>query len=225
MKYLFFIASVFFVASCSISQTYSTTNKKAIKLFEDALQAPNLTIDPVRRTPNFRAGIELTEKALEKDPRFVEAHLLAAEYYENYREFDQAIKHYEAALGINPNHSSTGSTYFYLGNSQFLVGDYKGALKNMEIYAANRNANPQMLREANNIMNKADFAIQSIANPSKFNPINVGPGINTKDPEYFPTITVDGKTILFTRRLKDPNAMMGMQEDFYVSKSKAITWG
>ncbi|MBC9811896.1 PD40 domain-containing protein [Crocinitomicaceae bacterium CZZ-1] len=225
MKYLFFIASVFFVASCSISQTYSTTNKKAIKLFEDALQAPNLTIDPVRRTPNFRAGIDLAEKALEKDPRFVEAHLLAAEYYENYREFDQAIKHYEVALGINPNHSSTGSTYFYLGNAQFLVGNYNGALKNMEIYVANRNANPQMLREANTIMNKADFAIQSMANPSKFNPVNVGPGINTKDPEYFPTITVDGKTILFTRRLKDPNAMMGMQEDFYVSKSKdGKTW-
>lgn len=225
MKYLFLIVSVFFIAGCSISQHYSTSNKKAIKLFEEALQAPNQTIDQVRRTPNFRAGIELAEKALEKDPRFWEAHLLAAEYYENYREFPQAIKHYEAALGINPNHSSSGSTYFYLGNSQFQTGDYAAALKNMEIYVKNRSANPQMVREANNIMNKADFALQAIANPSKFNPVNVGPGINTADPEYFPTITVDGKTILFTRRIKDANAPMGMQEDFYVSQSKdGKTW-
>lgn len=225
MKYLFFLISVSFIAGCSISQQYSTTNKKAIKLFEEALQAPNQTIDPVRRTPNFRAGIELAEKALEKDPRFWEAHLLAAEFYENYKEFPRAIKHYEAALSINPHHTATGSTYFYLASSQFFTGDYNGALKNMEIYVANRNANPQMVKEAHNIINKADFALQAIANPTKFNPINVGPGINTADPEYFPTITVDGKTILFTRRIKDANAPMGMQEDFYVSKSKdGKTW-
>jgi outer membrane protein OmpA-like peptidoglycan-associated protein/Tol biopolymer transport system component len=225
MRYLFLFISLFFIASCSISQQYSTTNKKAIKLFEDALVAPNQTIDPVRRVPNFRAGIELAEKAIEKDPRFIEAHLLAAEFYENYREYESAIKHYEAALGINPNHSSTGSTYFYLGNSQFMVGNYKGAIKNMEVYMANRNANPQMVREANTVINKADFAIQAIANPSKFNPINVGPGINTSNPEYFPTITVDGKTILFTRELKDQAALMGKQEDFFVSRSKdGKTW-
>lgn len=225
MKYIILTVSIFFIASCGVSQHYSTSNKKAISLFEEAIKAPNQTIDLVRRTPNFRAGIELAEKALEKDPNFWEAHLLAAEYYENYGEFPKAIKHYEDALAINPNHSTTGSTFFFLGNCQFHNGDYENALKNMEIYRRNRNANPQMLVEANNIIDKSDFAIQSLKNPSKFNPVNVGPGINTADPEYFPTITVDGKTILFTRRLKDATAMMGMQEDFYVSKSKdGKTW-
>lgn len=225
MKYISFFFSVFFIVSCGMSQRYSTTNKKAIKLFEEAIQAPNKTIDPVYRVPNFRAGINLAEKAIEKDPKFWEAHLLLAEYYENYREFSQAIKHYEAALAINPLHSNTGSTYFFLGNSQFLTGDYNGALKNMQVYIKNRNANPQMVKEANNIINKSEFSIKALANPSKFNPINIGPGINTADPEYFPTITVDGKTILFTRRIKDPNSPMGMQEDFYVSQSKdGKTW-
>lgn len=225
MKYIALFFSVFFIVSCSISQRYSTTNKKAIKLFEEAIKAPNQTIDPVRRIPNFRAGIELAQKAVEKDPKFWEAHLLLAEYHENYREFPQAIKHYEAALAINPLHSNTGSTYFFLGNSQFLIGDYSSALANMQTYIRNRNANPQMVKEANNIINKSEFSLKALANPSKFNPINIGPGINTADPEYFPTITVDGKTILFTRRIKDSNAPMGMQEDFYVSQSKdGKTW-
>ena len=225
MKYIALFFSVFFIVGCGISQRYSTTNKKAIKLFEEAIQAPNKTIDPVRRIPNFRAGIELAQKAVEKDPKFWEAHLLLAEYYENYREFPQAIKHYEAALAINPLHSNTGSTYFFLGNTQFLTGDYNGALQNMQTYIKNRNANPQMVKEAHNIINKSDFSLKALANPSKFNPVNIGPGINTADPEYFPTITVDGKTILFTRRIKDPNAPMGMQEDFYVSQSKdGKTW-
>ncbi len=208
-----------------MTQRYSTTNKKAIQLFEEARQAPNLSIDRERRMPNFRAGIELAEKALSRDPNFWEAHLLLAEFRENYGEYEQAIKHYEAALRINPMHSSSGYTYYLLGSAQFLTGDYNGALKNLQVYVSNRNANQKMVNEAQNIINKSEFALKAIANPSKFNPINVGPGINTADPEYFPTITVDGKTILFTRRLKDAAALMGMQEDFFVSQSKdGKTW-
>jgi outer membrane protein OmpA-like peptidoglycan-associated protein len=220
MRLLTLIFSIVLVASCSISQNYSSTNKKAVKLFEEAMKAPSLSIDPVRRTPNFRAGIELAEKAIAKDPRFWEAHLLAAELYENYYEYPAAIKHYEAALAINPNHAPSGSTYFYLGNSQFAVGDYQGALKNLEIYNKNRSADPRMLQAANQLMDNCEFALDAIKNPAKYNPINVGPGINTADPEYFPTITVDGKTILFTRRIKDPNSPVGMHEDFFVSNSE-----
>lgn len=208
-----------------MTQRYSTSNKKAIQFFEQARQAPNLSIDRERRMPNFRAGIELAEKALSRDPNFWEAHLLLAEFRENYGEYQQAIQHYEAALRINPMHSSSGYTYYLLGSAQFLTGDYNGALKNLQVYVSNRNANQKMVNEAQNIINKSEFALKAIANPSKFNPINVGPGINTADPEYFPTITVDGKTILFTRRLKDAEALMGMQEDFFVSQSKdGKTW-
>lgn len=224
MNYFFSLVVTLLITSCGISQGYSTTNKKAIKLFESAIAAPNQSIDPVRRIPNFQAGIDLALQAVNKDPNFVEAHLLLGEYYENYRDYKNAVKHYEAALRINPNHSTTGSTYFYLGNSQFLIGDYAGAIRNMEVYTKSRNANPQMLREANTILNKSDFAIQALKNPAKFNPVNVGPGINTANPEYFPTITVDGLTILFTRELKDASLPHGKQEDFFVSRFKDGKW-
>ncbi|MCO5260228.1 MAG: OmpA family protein [Crocinitomicaceae bacterium] len=220
MKFFAVLFSIVFVTSCSISQNYSTSNKKAIKLFEEAMKAPNLTIDPVRRVPNFREGIKLAEKALEKDPRFWEAHLLAAEFYENYNENEAAIKHYEAALAINPNHAPSGSTFFYLGNCQYAVGDYNGALKSMGMYVKIKSADPRMVASANRIIDNAEFALDAIAHPAKYNPVNVGPGINTADPEYFPTITVDGKTILFTRRIKDTRTSAGMQEDFFVSNSK-----
>lgn len=220
MKYSALFFFLFSLISCGFSQRYSTTNKKAIQLFEQARQAPNQSIDYERRIPNFRAGIELAEKALTRDPNFWEAHLLLAEYREAYGEYTQAIKHYEAALRINPMHSSSGYTYYLLGSAQFAVGDYSGATKNLQVYVSNKNANQRMVNDAQNIIAKSEFAMKSIANPSKFNPVNVGPGINTADPEYFPTITVDGKTILFTRRIKDPNAPMGMQEDFFISQSK-----
>ncbi|MES2589053.1 MAG: OmpA family protein, partial [Bacteroidota bacterium] len=197
----------------------STKNKKAIDLFEKAQQAPSKSVDPKYGGANYAAGIPYLEQALEKDPNFWEAHLLAGEFCEYSNRLDEAIKHFEEAIRINPNHSPSGSTYFFLGNLKYDTGDYEGALKCMDIYTQNRNANPELLKKANEIQNSCDFAIANMKNPSKFNPINIGPGINTADPEYFPTITVDGKTILFTRRIEDSRVVgqFKEQEDFYIS--------
>jgi len=58
-----------------------------------------------------------------------------------------------------------------------------------------------------------------------FSPVNMGENINSTDHEYFPSITTDGNTLLFTRNLKDAGAMAGYQEDFYIGKqSGANEW-
>ncbi|TXI84308.1 MAG: hypothetical protein E6Q38_02145, partial [Crocinitomicaceae bacterium] len=225
MRIVFALLTLVFISSCSTAQTgYSTSDKKAIKLFEEGQQAPN-KIDPATNRPDYRSGIELMDKAIAKDPKFWEAHMLAGEFSEIIGDYATAIGHYEAALGINPNHSPTGSTYFYLANLQQAMGDYDNAIKNIDIYVRNRNANPDLVRQAYTIRESCTFALESIRNPQKFNPINIGPGINTKDPEYFPTITVDGKMLLFTRRIDDDRSPYKQQEDFYVSLLEKNIWG
>ena len=222
MKNTLFCFVFLLLVGCAHSQYtgggYSTSNKKAISLFEEAMKTPGNSVDPITHGPNFRGALDLLAKAIEKDPNFWEAELVAGEYCEELFEYEEAIGHYQRALSINPNHSTTGSTYFYLANLQFTVGMYDEAIRNCEIYVRNKNANPEMVNQAYSILESSQFAKKAIANPVKYNPINVGPGINTKYPEYFPTITVDGKTILFTRRIPDVNAPTeGQQEDFFVS--------
>jgi len=227
MKFSLIFLSLLFFASCSIAQSkYSTTNKKAIKLFEEGLDAPRQSVDLATNQPNYRGGIDLLNKALEKDPNFWEAHLLAAEYYEYLGDYQNAIVHYEKTLSINPNHSPSGSTYFYLGNLQHAIGDYEKSIKNLDLFIRNRNANEELVQKAYVIRDNSEFAMNALKNPKSFNPINIGPGINTADPEYFPTITVDGKTILFTRRIDDSRSPFKEQEDFYVSNlSESNIWG
>ena len=219
MRYFLIVFSSLFFIGCSTAQYYSTKDKKAIKLFEQGKQAPSASIDPQTHAPNFREGIRYMEQAVEKDPNFWEAHAVAGEFYEYLGEYLPAIEHYNKALTINPNHSPTGSTYFYLGNLQNAMGMYDDAVKNLDIYIRNPNANPDLVNKANQIRQNCVFAKNSMAHPQAFNPINIGPGINTKYPEYFPTITVDGKTILFTRRIPDGRVEgpQKEQEDFYVS--------
>ncbi len=229
MRSTLFLLSFLIFASCGNAQTYySTKNKKAIKLFELGKNAPNQGIDPKTKGPDFRTGIDYMNKALEKDPQFWEAHMFAGEFSELIFDYQGAIDHYKKALAINPNHSGTGSTYFYLANLQHAVGDYDAAIQNIDIFVKNRNANPELLKEATTIRANAVFARSAIKNPLNFNPINIGPGINTADPEYFPTITVDGKTILFTRRIEDGRVAESFkeQEDFFVSQlSDKNIWG
>ncbi len=228
MRIFTFCFILIFSASCSTAQIgYSSSNKKAIKLFEEGKEAPNKKFDPITNIPDFKEGIKLMEAAIEKDPNFWEPHVWVGEFYENSRDYDNAIRHYEAALRINPNHSVTGTTYFYLGNLQNAVGDYEKSIQNLDFFIRNRNANPDLQQQAQSIRLNSEFAMNSMKNPRNFNPINVGPGINTADPEYFPTITVDGKTILFTRRIKDERVpQFKQQEDFYVSQlNERNMWG
>ncbi len=220
MKKFFILLLSFAMVSCSVAQHYSTKNKKAIKLFEMGKQAPALTIDPTTNGPNFRSGIDYMNKALEKDPNFWEAHMFAGEFAEMLGDYPSAIDHYRKALAINPNHSTTGSTYFYLANLEQAIGDYDNAMRNIDLFERNPNANPELLIKARQIKSNCEFAKKAMQNPIDFNPINIGPGINTEDPEYFPTITVDGRTILFTRRIADGRVSGNFkeQEDFFVSQ-------
>jgi outer membrane protein OmpA-like peptidoglycan-associated protein len=109
---------------------------------------------------------------------------------------------------------------------QHAIGDYEKSLINLDLYIRNQNANPSLVKKAYEIQGNCEFALDALKHPKNFNPINIGPGINTADPEYFPTITVDGKTILFTRRILDSRTPLGEQEDFYVSEqNEENIWG
>lgn len=220
MKFILFAFTFLSFVSCSVAQSYSTKNKKAIKLFELGQNEPNVSLDPKNpNLPNYRGGLKYMEQALEKDSNFWEAHMFAGEYAEILGDYPSAIKHFESALKINPSHSPTGATYYYCGNLQYAIGDYDRAIFNLNQFISNKNANPQLVASAKLAVESCYFAKEAMSHPKKFNPINIGPGINTADPEYFPTITVDGKTILFTRRIEDQRVLghVKEQEDFYFS--------
>jgi outer membrane protein OmpA-like peptidoglycan-associated protein len=223
MKVLFLfllLSNVFFAQN-----NYSSKSKKAISLFEEGMDAPRKNKDQYGRE-NYQLGIELLNKAIDKDPSFWEAYLTAGEFAEFSNQPKLAIDYYEKAIQINPTHSSTGSTYFFLGMLYFEVGEYQKCVQTLEMYTKNKQANPQNVPKANQKIQSAYFALESMKHPSNFKPINLGPAINTADPEYFPTITVDGKTILFTRRIKDTRVSgpQKEQEDFYISHLNGNSW-
>jgi outer membrane protein OmpA-like peptidoglycan-associated protein len=200
---------------------FSSSSKKATKLFKQAQFIPTQQLDPETRMPDFKAGIELVDKAIKKDPNFWEAYVLRGEYHINLRDKSSAIEDFENALRVSPNHSRTGMTFYRLADLYLDQGTYDKALANIKSFINHPNANEEYLKSGYSIYDNALFAIDAIKHPMPFNPVNAGPGVNTQYAEYYPTLTVNGKELMFTRALPFGSSI---QEDFFTSLNRENKW-
>ncbi|MBG0859029.1 MAG: PD40 domain-containing protein [Bacteroidales bacterium] len=72
-----------------------------------------------------------------------------------------------------------------------------------------------------------EFAIEAMKKPVPFNPVSIGSAINTREDEYWPSITADGQTFMFTRQAYVNNftgSYTKTQEDFFVSNFSGNEW-
>ncbi|UKN01454.1 OmpA family protein [Paracrocinitomix mangrovi] len=225
MKNLLTILFVALIASCSMAQPgkWNTKNKKAIKLVEAGMDAAhNAPIDQNGRL-DFSDAINYFDKAIAKDPNFTDAYILKAEYSMRGGDPEAAIQAYHTLIAIPTFTTSTGYVYYDLANLEFANGMYKEALEHAQKYATYRTAPDDMKQENQWIILNSEFAIEAMKNPVPFDPVNVGSGVNTYDPEYFPTLTVDQNNLLFTRRVT--NERTGQwQEDFFISENDNGYW-
>lgn len=220
MKSLALIISfVLFVTQTCKSQgslppgTYTSTNKKAIKFLEEAKKNYEIRKDE-EAEKNFN-------KALAEDANFVEAHIGFAYLLMEKNRIKEAIPHFQKAVDTNPKFFPR--SFFDLGASQLIIADYDNAAKNFETYLKMERISPATKEKAEKYLANAKFAIDAKKNPVPFKPVNVGEGINTANYEYFPALTADGNTFMFTRNLRGGENGPS-QEDFYISKKQNGVW-
>lgn len=218
--FLFFSFSLLLNGCATAQMGYGTKNKKAIKLFEEARQAPSQNYNIETGMPDYQAGIDLLIKALDKDNDFLEAHQLIGDFYRRIGQSKEAVYHFKRALEISPSANLNGLLYVDIGALQMRNKEYDDALKyfDMALNMNDRAVSDQVKNMASQMKEDAVFAMEALKNPKNIEPINIGPGINTEHPEYFPTLTVDGQTMLFTRELPNNDNSPRGQEDFFVSQ-------
>lgn len=222
LKHLLYLLFIFATFAVSGQTQWNTKSKKAIKLVEQGI-AQSRSVNPLTGLPNYEGGIYYFDKAIEKDPNFIDAYMIKADYAARCGKNELAIDAYRKVLAINPNVTSTGYMYFDLCVLEWAVGDYEAALNHAKTFTTYRNANPDNLEDAKWIIMNCEFAIEAMKHPVPFNPINIGAGVNSENPEYFPTLTVDEKQLLFTRLVTMQNGFQ--QEDFFISNDMNGYWG
>ncbi len=220
MKHFLFPFLLLFISTYSFAQslppgTYTSTSKKAIKFFEEAKLDYELKKDTEAE--------KLLNKTLQEDPNFVEAHMLYGYLLLEKRRTKEGIEHFKRAIEINPKFFPRN--YFDLGLAQLLSADYDEAVKNLEAFLKFERINPNTRDQAEQYLRNARFASNAMKNPQPFKLVNLGTGVNTPDYEYFPAVTADGSTFLFTRNIRNTSGKGGpQQEDFYISKKVNNVW-
>ena len=211
MKKLLTLLVAFFIISSVYAQyDRAKINKKAIQLYDLALQRiddGNLTI----------AAGQLMQ-AIELDKNYVEAYLTLAAIYGKLKSYKSSILNYEKAISLDSNYTLE----YKLAYSIQLAGqgEFEKALNAVnELLTKKPPKNQTSLASAQKRKQSYEFAIDyEKKNSNKlyvFAPKNMGNNINSNESEYFPSLTIDGKELIFTRRIKNFN------EDFYYSKRKA----
>jgi outer membrane protein OmpA-like peptidoglycan-associated protein len=207
---IFFFLLLSSIASFSDGQTFRTSSSSALKAYKEGVSA----------TENLQYSLAEAyfREAVREDDTFFEAHIQLGELFLMLKRNTEAAYHYKKAVRIDSLRYKP--VFFPMANAEMRSGDYENALVHFKVYLAQEGMQEKnRLNAARNIKN-CEFAIKAIKNPVPFNPVSVGNGINTVDDEYWPSITADGQTMMFTRQANiDPKfAQYEMvQEDFYVS--------
>ncbi len=191
---------------------YTSTNKKAIAAFESAMKYYQSNNDEKAREEALRA--------IEKDANFAEPHLLIAEIYQSKKQTQEAINEYVKAITINPGYNL--SNFYNIAMLEISIGKYEDAKKDFERFLKKPNINPDSKETAERNLDNCNFAIEAMKHPVPFNPKNMGEAINSNLDEYFPAITADDQTFIYTRNNR--NEQVALQEDFLVSKKVNGEW-
>ena len=203
-----------FAAMAGYSQSYNpaNVNKKALKLNDDALQQAN--------DGNFKEAIRLLENAVKIDSRYLDAWLSIAGMYSDLKNYDAAIRNYEKGRAID-------SEYFKDYNLSYSVclagkGAFDKALKAVNDFLSIPNLSESSLKFGTYRKRCYQFALDYAQNNPvstyKFEPKNLGDSVNSSVSEYFPALTIDGKRLIFTRKVR------GLNEDFYETDRKDSCW-
>ena len=193
MRFAVLFSLFLFSAILAVGQVkYSTTSKKAIKLYEEA--------ELLLRQRRFSEAITRFNGAVERDNDFVEAHLRLAFSYEILREPKAQQNHLEQVLRISPNSPKYKNVYYSLGKVYFNQGKYEeagellGKLQNFGI------DNERMLKDVNDLQKNINFAIDHIQRPIDIKPMAMPDVLNSFPLQYFPVLTADEQTIIYTSR-------------------------
>ena len=207
-----------FLSGICFGQSYSTNNKKAIKLFEEAKLASNNSL--------YSKSLQLLDEAIALDATFLEAYLLNSDIYQELDSVPLQIKSLEAAIRINT--SKYPKLHFTLGNAYYRSGIYQKAVDSFTKYLEAPDKKGAFVSRARQNIEKCAGAVNLLKKPVPFNSKNLGSNINSPDDEYWPSLTVDGKMIIFTRLLGagslNGKSRTTAQEDFYFSQLDSNKW-
>lgn len=209
-----FFLIIFFISFAGdvFSQKYTTKSGRAIRKFEDAMQ-----LFQVRRLDDAITGFE---EAVREDDNFIEAWLMLADIYNMRRKYEKETDVYKKVIGINADFYS--NAYLNLAKAEYMSAKYEDAGTHASVFLAKDKISAEKKAEGELLKKKCYFSSDAMKNPVPFDPVNLGDSINSGFDDYWPYLTADDQTLVFTRDISggsnEFSFMRTGQEDIYITR-------
>lgn len=172
----------------------------------------------------FKKAAKTIKKAIKCNPKDAQYHQLAAAIFETLGDTNEAIKAHRASINAEPTFQGN---YYYLASYLYRVQQYEACLNviedyyeapNLEGFKPKRDAAKDPIPEKiTRLKSSAELSLKEADLMKDLNIQNMGPNINSRFSEYWPGMTLDGQTFVFTR-------LVGNQEDFFFSYKQDSQW-
>jgi len=149
----------------------------------------------------------------------LENYELAVEYFQNAKKINEAVD---------------GELYFSLGQAYHRNNQLDLSLEAYNHYSSNASKGDKKSHNIAKRIAQVDYAKKMISSPVKVSIENLGDKINSRGGDYAPSISADGKTMIFTSRRSntmgggvDKGGDFKYFEDIYISEWDSVenTWG
>ncbi len=205
LRYLFLSCLLFSTATCALAQ----------KPFDSVKKRDRTALRETRQAFDF-GNYVLAKPGLDelvgKYPELPRLRYMRAITHRQLGRIDEAVT--DLLKGMELDGGKDYRTFRELGELQTLRQDYAASLTAFERYRDGlpADASAEKKREAEQLIASAKLGAELMKNPVPFTPERLMGGVNTTEhQEYFPSLSIDGKRLIFTRNL------YGNNEDFYES--------
>lgn len=189
--------------SVSINIFAQVPNPKAKEFYEKAIK----NISERKQVD----AIENLQKAIEKDATFADPYFKLGQINEAARSQENAIKFYKKAIELRPNDPIFTQAYTYIGIRLLKAGDYAEAKEYLSFSIKNVPQNSPVKKQLTSQLEQCKFGEEAKKLPLTIIASEMSPNINFKENQYFPVLTADNETIIFTAFSK------GGDENLYTS--------
>ncbi|MEY2835773.1 MAG: hypothetical protein RLZZ557_1435 [Bacteroidota bacterium] len=167
----------------------------------------------------YADALNLINLALDNDPRFLEAKLSKAGILGEQKQYRQAAAEYRQALDMDQDFCREYLLPYSINLSG--AGEFTAALEAVNAFLGIPGLNESAVKSGEYRKRNILFALEQKQQRGAGAPIqvvNAGNMINSSQSEYFPSMTVDGSRLVWTRRVNDFN------EDFFASDRLDGAW-
>lgn len=175
----------------AVPEVYTTTSSQARKQYNEAAK------HYIRK--EYAEAIQRLEQALKKDRKFVEAYLQLATIYQQLDDFGRAMQLLDQAYGYLAK-ERYAPLHYAIAHRYYRSGLYGQAQTVLQALPLTETIPAALLAKINTLHENLQFALEKIQHPIALHPRRLSAPLNQFVSQYFPVLTVDQQSLLFTAR-------------------------